>query len=1201
MSVEEDPDPVSILQRIENEHDDLTDEKKKEIKLIKTELWFLGRFLLLKHVRCSKSHQMRIRSLLVFAEDLYRSNFDADPYYVLRAIEHFKYFIPKTYDDFADTPAPVTTPLTHVHVLEYIDNVVQNLKDLLIVRLVKLPADAQHQLESLEKELRALKKFVFFLGEICISKQQINCWQTFLLHVRFVATLAAIFLYLPCYERFSDLLKNEIKPIERDVRVIYTEVLKYTLKLLSGSTHINLYLNKAADEFMDSLLHMHMELRWVSSLTMDQNYTLPEQVKCLRVFLEELPLVNDIQDEMRIHFFKRLVTVVIHAGLVVYSLGDSSKEDWHQELLLLYDMIRSFKTEIYHKIREWVTSHLPKNDKLGFSNCLLESLKEFLSGHSASFASVKDQFEVVHEELNFFEPFIMRIAEQGNNKHIELQSLVGRVVDKAYEVEYILDSFAITDVPLTFLRMWLLEIIREIKLIREELTKPKEKNMTSASHAADKELVGFEDVWITIRDQLVGGSQGLDVVSIVGMTGSGKTTLARSFINDDRIVSHFDFWAECRVSQEYTLENLLFSILSSANSGPTDISRRGADELAARLKQTLWPKRYLLIIDDVWEIKAWEDLRLCFPHAKKGSRIILTTRLKEVAMYAKCVTEPIYLRSLKDSESWLLLQKKVFGEEICPEELKEVGQNIAKKCNGLPLSIVLVAGLLSKIDKTERCWTRMELSFGERVQDGAKDLVKLSYDDLPNKLKSCFLYFGAFLEDREISVSKLTSLWIAEAFIKDNGEKCLEVTAEDYLEDLIGRNLIMVTKRRSTGKIKACRVHDLMLEFCKEKAKEDNFLLWLKRDHDSNPPCFYSERPMHRRLSFCSNRDNLSEWRPSCSHARSILFRELSDNACSSMGQASVIFGNFKFLRVLDLEVVVVESFPTELNHLRYLSVQTTKSSIPSSIENLWNLQTFIVKRSGGQVWLPNTFWKLSKLRYVSISDSALFDLRGAQASRDGSPSNLDNLETLSSIYVSRVNNMERIVRRTPNLRKLRCVFADLGCWGKNENQFPVLDSLSQLETLKVVFIGISEIGPSRLNFPKNLKKLTLCKFPLSPVEISTIAKLVNLEVLKLQQVPFEMDEWEVRNKEFSQLKFLELENLKLSKWQVSEEAFQCLEKLVLHGCLHLEAIPDCFVDLSYLRYIEVKLCSEDVADSARIIKEARVENGHKCDVKVYS
>lgn len=1188
-----DPDPVSILRRIENEHENLTHDKRKEIKLIKTELWFLGRFLLLSPTEFSRSHQLRIRSLLMSAEDLYRSNFDADPSSVLRGIEHFQYFIPKFFWNIEVSLVQVTTPLSHVHVLEYIDNTVQSFKDLLIVRCVNLP-DVESQVELVERELRALKKFVFFLGEICISTKQINCWQTFLLHVTFVVTRAAIFLYLPCYDRFSSALGDKIMCSQM---VYDDEVLKYTFKVLSsGSTQINLSLNKAANGFMDFLLHVHMQLG-ADSWTTDQKYAFPEQVNCLRVLRKELLLINDIPDEMRIHFFKRLATVVIHAGITVCSRGDRGKK-----LLLLYEMIQSVKKEIYLKTREWVTPHLPKNDKLGFSNCILDSLKEFLSGHSALLASVRDEFKEIHEELNFFEPFLMPVADQGNNKHNELQNLVGRVIDKSYEVEYILDSFATSDVPLTFLRMWLLEIIREIKLIKTELTKPKGKNMTSASDTIDGELVGFKDVYKTIRDQLVGGSQELDVVSIVGMAGSGKTTLARSFINDDIVVSHFDFWAECRVSQEYTREDLLLSILSSANSGPTTISKRGADELADRLKKTLWPKRYLLIIDDVWEGKAWDDLRLCFPDAGKGSRIILTTRLKEVAMYAKSVTEPIYLRSLEDSESWLLLQKKVFGEEMCPDELKEVGQNIANKCNGLPLSIVLVAGLLTKIDKTERCWTRMELSFGERVQDGAKDLVKLSYGDLPNRLKPCFLYFGAFLEDREISVTKLTSLWIAEAFIKNNEDKSLEDTAEHYLEDLIGRNLIMVTKRRSTGKIKACRVHDLMLDFCKEKAKEDNFLLWLKRDRNSNPPRFYSERPMHRRLSFCSNRDDLAEWRPSCSHARSILFRELSDNACSSMGHASVIFSNFKFLRVLDLEVIVVDSFPTELNHLRYLAVQTTKITVPSSIENLWNLQTFIVKRNGGQVWLPDTFWKLSKLRYVSISDSALFDLRCAQESRDGKPLKLDKLETLSSIYVSRANNMERMVRRMPNLRKLGCVFTDLGRWGKNENRFPVLDSLSRLETLKVVFIGIPEVGPSGLSFPKNLKKLTLRKFPLARKDISTIAELVNLEVLKLQQVAFEKDEWEVKDQEqFPQLKFLELQNLNLSKWEVSEEAFDCLEKLVLHGCLHLEAIPDSFEELNCLRYIEVKSCSEDVAASAKTIKEAREYNGHKCDVKIFS
>ncbi|XP_019235149.1 PREDICTED: putative late blight resistance protein homolog R1B-16 [Nicotiana attenuata] len=451
----------------------------------------------------------------------------------------------------------------------------------------------------------------------------------------------------------------------------------------------------------------------------------------------------------------------------------------------------------------------------------------------------------------------------------------------------------------------------KIKIVKTELPKPEKKEITIISPATnDEEPVGFKDVKETIRGQLVGGPRQLDIISIVGMPGLGKTTLARSFMNDQSIVSHFNFRGECRVSQVYTRKDLLLSILSDATHEPIDLSKEGESELASRLKQTLMRRRYLLIIDDVWEKDAWNDLRLCFPD-DNGSRIILTTRLWEVSLYAARYTDPHDLRLFNNDESWSLLQRKVFGEENCPEELKQVGQEIAKKCKGLPLSVVLVAGLLAR------------------------------------------------MEDREILVSKLTRLWIAEDFIEDDDDKDLEDIAEDYFEDLIRRNLVIVTKKRSIGKIKACRVHDLVLDFCKEKAVEENFLLWLKRDDDDDPPRFYSKKAKQQGLSSNSDRDRIARWSASCSYAWSILFREVSENRFSVMKNASDLFGSFKFLRVLDLEFVVVDSFPTELRNLRYFAVRTAKNSIPSSINNLRNLETFQVKGMKEAVSLPETFWKL--------------------------------------------------------------------------------------------------------------------------------------------------------------------------------------------------------------------------------------------------
>lgn len=199
-------------------------------------------------------------------------------------------------------------------------------------------------------------------------------------------------------------------------------------------------------------------------------------------------------------------------------------------------------------IREWVQSQLPKNDALGFSSFLVDSLKELLSIHSGSLVSIKDQLELFYKELESLQPFLKDVAEQGNNEHDEIiHNFAERVIDKAYEVEYIIDSFVDGDVPETFLTQWLSEIIREIKLIRAELTRYKEKKMTFASPASNEELVGFEDVRENIMGRLLGGSPHLDVVSIIGMAGSGKTTLARSLINDPLIASHFDFQAECRL------------------------------------------------------------------------------------------------------------------------------------------------------------------------------------------------------------------------------------------------------------------------------------------------------------------------------------------------------------------------------------------------------------------------------------------------------------------------------------------------------------------------------------------------------------------------------------------------------------------------------------------------------------------------------
>lgn len=163
-------------------------------------------------------------------------------------------------------------------------------------------------------------------------------------------------------------------------------------------------------------------------------------------------------------------------------------------MLLLAEKIQRVRTEIYLDIREEVQSLLPKNDTLGFFDFLIDSLKELLYSHCDSLASLNYQLEVVYEELK---TSLKGIAVRGIDKREELQGFTARLINKAYEVEYIIGSFVMTEIPL---KIWLSDIIKEIKLIKTKLTELEEKEEKTASPAAGKDqLVGFEKVRETIK------------------------------------------------------------------------------------------------------------------------------------------------------------------------------------------------------------------------------------------------------------------------------------------------------------------------------------------------------------------------------------------------------------------------------------------------------------------------------------------------------------------------------------------------------------------------------------------------------------------------------------------------------------------------------------------------------------------------------
>ncbi|KAL3507303.1 hypothetical protein ACH5RR_032685 [Cinchona calisaya] len=201
----------------------------------------------------------------------------------------------------------------------------------------------------------------------------------------------------------------------------------------------------------------------------------------------------------------------------------------------------------------------------------------------------------------------------------------------------------------------------------------------------------------------------------------------------------------------------------------------------------------------------------------------------------------------------------------------------------------------------------------------------------------------------------------------------------------------------------------------------------------------------------------------------------------------------------------------------------------------------------------------------------------------------LENLVSFSYPSLSCGEDTEKIMKRLPNLRKLKCIFFESRYSSKNCDQFPRLNFLTQLESLSIFYYG-TPLNTNEFNLPLNLKELSLSNFHLPWIHISVIGRLPNLAVLKLLSGAFEGRRWDMREEEFPELKFLKLESLNIAQWNASSDHLPKLERLVLQNCKDLEKIPYDFADITTLEMIEVHWCRQSAENSAKEIGEATGE-----------
>ncbi|XP_027120387.2 putative late blight resistance protein homolog R1A-3 [Coffea arabica] len=718
---------------------------------------------------------------------------------------------------------------------------------------------------------------------------------------------------------------------------------------------------------------------------------------------------------------------------------------------------------------------------------------------------------------------------------------------------------------------------------------------------AHEVMVGLDDEAAKVIERLIWGPEQVEIVPIVGMAGLGKTTLAKKVYNDSSVICNFHIRLWCTVSQEFNMKSLLIQILCSDGKRSRmdkELKNLNEHELLHKLYQRLKTKRYLVVFDDVWDIKVWNELRISFPDEKKGSRIIFTSRSSYVASQVEYGGKPHNLRPLSEKESFELLLKKVFRKEDCPQALCGIAMKIAKKCRGLPLVVVVVAGVLATIGHDSLVWEEFAESLTSTMVSGTdqcKKSLELSYEHLPYHLKACLLYFAAFREDEKIGAKNLMRLWIAEGFVEKIEGKRSEVIAEEYLMDLIGRNLVMVSKSRSIGGVKTCYIHDLIFEFCKGEAKEKKFLQVL-RGYDELST--FNEPPNLPRLSICSSGEDFIKSKLFCPYLGTLLFFDATPGDMFELRNISFLFCIYKHLKVLNLEGIMLrlKELPAEVESLlclRYLALRAWKMEfIPPSIAKLSHLETFRLY-SHQMVSLPDSIWNMKKLRHVHVRHGVVIPLSSDDSVVENL-STLPNLDTLSTLRLYLDKEGEKLLRRIPNIRRLKIFH--LG------DQNRVCCNMSRLECLESLTLGgfclLGSVEHVELSFPINLKELSLEALGLPCREMSLIEQLPNLEVLKLRVQSMEGRKWELMEGGLPKLRVLTLKCVAIVEWietdPDSDDYFPCLQQLELHGISYLEIMPACLGRISTLETINASFCGDGVKSLVREIEEAQKYNGNE-------
>ncbi|PRQ48937.1 putative P-loop containing nucleoside triphosphate hydrolase, leucine-rich repeat domain, L [Rosa chinensis] len=639
----------------------------------------------------------------------------------------------------------------------------------------------------------------------------------------------------------------------------------------------------------------------------------------------------------------------------------------------------------------------------------------------------------------------------------------------------------------------------------------------------------------------ISSEENVSVISILGLGGLGKTTLAKLVYNDSIVEENFEMKMWICVSENFDIGTLIRSIINAA------IKQKCEDEsldlMKRRLQDTLRGRRFLLVLDDVWDmeligitIEKWNDLKGLLNVGANGSKIIITTRHGSVAS----LVNPVYMQPLeglphKDCISLFIKRAFKRGEEQRYPHLIEIGEDIVKKCRGVPLAVATVGSMLY-LKRDEHQWSSVRDDDMWSIRnDNILPALKLSYDALPQHLKPCFAFCSLFPKDYVFKSPMLVPLWIAQGYLKTSKKnEDFEQMGLDYIREFCSRSLFQVE-----GDIKTAiffKIHDLIHDLTISVAQVEYSTVNFRPSSDF-------EMVRHVSISkkdLLGEEAQVSDFMLTSKKLRTILVPEKGQ---MSQRFVKTCILRFKYMRVLDLRRSPLEELPSSIGslfHLRFLSLFSNRKikrlpnsiskllnleylnlegcnaleEIPKDIGNLINLRSLTITTQ--QTYLPKGIWHLTLLQYLEFHGCVNLKSLGEE---------IQFLNNLRKLWISSCNNL---VSLPPNMKHATA-----------------LDTFGVNDCVKLQVMMRSGEGPQRLR-SLLIAKSSLEALPPWLIEDSadTLQSIVLSECHNLTALP------------------------QLIK-------FRFLEQLRIEECFKLSALPQELHCLTELRELYIEGCPE--------------------------